>query len=127
MLLPDQKERNWAMWFHIGVLVLVAITSWAAGVAGAIAALVVYLLNPLNSPFIREHAREAFNFNATFFLLAVLGMIVAVITFGLGFIVIWPVWVILGIVWVVCTVLAAIAAQQGTSYHFPLAIPFLRR
>lgn len=127
MLLPDQKERNWAMWFHIGVLVLVAITSWAAGVAGAIAALVVYLLNPLNSPFIREHAREAFNFNATFFLLAVLGMIVAVITFGLGFIVIWPVWVILGIVWVVCTVLAAISAQQGTSYHFPLAIPFLRR
>lgn len=124
--MPTQQERNWALWFHIGVLVMAALTSWAAGIAGAVTALAVYMIAPLGSGFVKDHARESFNFNATMFLLTVIGYIIAFLTLGLGLLVIVPVGVILMVVWVVCTILAAIAAGKGERYHFPFAIQFIK-
>lgn len=124
--MPTQQERNWALWFHIGVLVMAALTSWAAGIAGAVTALAVYMIAPLGSAFVKDHAREAFNFNTTMFLLSVIGYILAFITLGVGLLVIAPIAVILMVVWVVCTILAAIAAGKGERYHFPFAIQFIK-
>lgn len=124
--MATQQERNWALWFHIGVLVMAALTSWAAGIAGAVTALAVYMIAPLGSAFVKDHAREAFNFNATMFLLSVIGYILAFVTLGVGLLVIAPIAVILMIVWVVCTILAAIAAGKGERYSFPFAIQFIK-
>jgi len=124
--MPTQQERNWALWFHIGVLVMAALTSWAAGIAGAVTALAVYMIAPLGSAFVKDHAREAFNFNTTMFLLSVIGYILAFVTLGVGLLVIAPIAVILMVVWVVCTILAAVAAGKGERYHFPFAIQFIK-
>lgn len=125
--MATQQERNWALWFHVGVLVMAALTSWAAGIAGAITALAVYMIAPLGSAFVKDHAREAFNFNTTMFLLSVIGYIIAFVTLGVGLLVVAPVAVILMVVWVVCTILAAVAAGKGEPYRFPFAIQFIKR
>jgi len=124
--MPTQQERNWAVYFHIGVIVMAFITSWAAGIAGAATALAVYLIAPLGSAFIKDHARQSFNFNATMFLLSLLGYIITFVTLGLGVLVVGPLAVVVAVVWIVCTVLAIMAANKGQRYQFPFAIPFLR-
>lgn len=120
-------ERRWAAAVHIGVLALALLTSWAAGLAGMIGAAAVIFLRPMNSEFVVQHAKEAFNFNLSLLLYLVIGtavgVIVGVLTLGLGFIVIVPVAIVLAVImavlWLICSIVAAMQAMDGVIYRYP--------
>jgi uncharacterized protein len=136
---PTHNERQWSALAHAGALVLALLTSWTAGFAGMLAAIVVYLLKKDESAFIAEHAREAFNFNLSMFLYAcavgVTGALLigaTVLTLGIGIIATLPAGLlllglvaVLAVVWLVCSIIAAVKAWNGETYRYPLTIRLL--
>jgi uncharacterized Tic20 family protein len=124
-LSPSQSDRMWAAGAHIAALLAALATSWIAGVAGAVAALLVWLLARNTSAFAAEHAKEAVNFNLSMFIYAVLAVILVIFTLGIGLIVALPMWVVLALVWVACTLIAAYKAYDGQRYRYPLTIRLL--
>ena len=118
----SQEHRLWASGAHVAALLAAFLTSWFAGIAGCLAALVVWFLVRDRSPFAAENSKEAFNFNLSMFMYAVASILVVVFTLGIGIIVALPVWIVLGLAWLVFTIIAAIKAYDGQMYRYPLTI-----
>ena len=133
---PTLSERQWAAAAHGGALVLAVLTSWAAGLAGALAAFGVWMVVRDRDGFAAAHAKEALNFNLSMFLYAVaagavgIGLVGAtVFTLGLGAIVTIPAGLLLLLVlaglaatWLVCSILATLRAFDGQPYRYPLTL-----
>lgn len=134
-----QTDRHWATAAHVAALLLALLTSWTAGFAGMLAAGAIYLLKRGDSDFVREHAREAFNFNLSMFLYAcavcIIGVLLVgatVLTLGLGLIVTAPAGLALlvavgaiAVMWLVCSIIAATRAWNGEPYRYPLTLRLL--
>ena len=135
----SQADRQWAAGAHLGALLLALLTSWTAGIAGMLAAGVVWLIKRDSSPFVAAHAREAFNFNLSMFLYAcavcVVGFLLlgaTVLTLGIGLIVTLPAGLVLlaavaaiAVMWLVCSIIATIKAWNGEQYRYPLTLRLL--
>ncbi len=134
------SERHWAASAHIAALLLAALTTWVAGAAGVAGAGAVYMLKREQSDFVAEHAREAINFNLSMFIYTCIAAAVAValvgatiLTLGIGLILTLPAGILLAlagaaiaILWLVCSVVAAIKAWNGERYRYPLTIRLVR-
>jgi len=134
-----ESQRQWAAAAHIAALVLALCTTWLAGIAGMLGAGAVYLLKRDDSPFVAGHAREAFNFNLSMFIYAVVACLVGVVllgatvlTLGLGLILTLPAgialviaFVLVSLAWLVCSVIAAMKAWSGEPYRYPFTIRLL--
>ena len=121
-LSPSLSDRQWAAGAHAAALVAALLTSWVAGIAGAIAALAIWMLVRDKSEFSAAHAKEAVNFNLSMFIYAALSVVLVVFTLGIGLIVAVPMWIALGLAWVVCTLIAAFKAYDGQTYRYPVTI-----
>lgn len=135
-LSPTSSERQWAALAHLSALVLALLTSWFAGVAGVLAAAVVYFIKRDDSAFVREHAREALNFNLSMFIYAcvaaAIGIVLVgatVLTLGIGLLVTIPAGLVLvlaiaaiAVTWLVCSVVATVKAWNGEAYRYPLTL-----
>ena len=119
---PSLSDRQWAAGAHVAALLAAMLTSLWAGVAGAIAALVVWMLVRDKSAFATEHAKEAVNFNLSMFIYAAIAVLLVVFTLGIRLIVALPMWVVLALAWIVCTLLAAFKAYDGQPYRYPITI-----
>ena len=121
----ELAERRWAAGVHVAALLLAFLTSWAAGIAGMVAAAVVIFLKPANgSAFVELHAKEAFNFNLSMFLYMLIAYVLAFVTLGIGLLVILPVGLVFVVVWLVCSIKAAMRANDGLTYRYPLTFRF---
>ena len=121
-LSPSLSDRQWAVGAHAAALGAALLTSWVAGVAGAVAALAVWMLVRDKSEFAAAHAKEAVNFNLSMFIYAALSVVLVVFTLGIGLIVAVPLWIALGLAWIVCTLIAAFKAYDGQAYRYPVTI-----
>lgn len=119
---PAASDRQWAAGAHLAALVAALLTSWMAGIAGAVAALVVWMLVRDRSAFAAEHAREAVNFNLSMFIYAVVLVVLVFFTLGIGLIVALPLGVLMALVWIVCTLIAVFKAYDGQRYRYPMTI-----
>ena len=119
---PSLSDRQWAAGAHVAALLAAMMTSLWAGVAGAIAALIVWMLVRDKSAFATEHAKEAVNFNLSMFIYAAIAVLLVVFTLGIGLIVALPMWLVLALAWIVCTLLAAFKAYDGQPYRYPITI-----
>lgn len=119
---PSQSDRQWAAAAHAGALLAALLTSWIAGIAGAVAALVVWMLVRDKSTFAAEHAKEAVNFNLSMFIYAAISVVLVIFTLGIGLLVAVPLWLLMALVWIVCTLVAAFKAYDGQTYRYPLTI-----
>lgn len=132
-------DRQWASGAHVAALALALLTSWTAGFAGMLAAGAIWLLKRDESPFAAAHAREAFNFNLSMFLYACVVCLVGalllgatVLTLGIGLILTLPAGLVLlvaigaiAVMWLVCSVVAAVRAWNGEDYRYPLTLRLL--
>lgn len=119
-------DRQWAAGAHASALLLALLSSWLIGIAGAVAAFVVWMVVRERSAFAAEHAREALNFNISMFLYAAVSLVLLVFTLGIGIIVLAPVWVVLGLMWFVCSLIATFKAYDGHPYRYPLTMRLFR-
>ncbi len=101
---------------------------------GFIATLVMWLMTRKNSEFVDDHGKEALNFQISVFIYMMVGGVLVglgiLLTLGIGVIILLPLFILFGLVlWVVRLVSgikAAMAANRGEFYRYPICIRFLQ-
>jgi uncharacterized Tic20 family protein len=112
--LSPQEERTWAMLAHLSALLgLVVGLSF-------IGPLVVMLTQGQKSPFVRDQAVEALNFQITTYLATIVGVVLILVLVGL---ILLP---IIGLLWLVFTIMASVAANKGERYRYPFNIRLVK-
>jgi uncharacterized Tic20 family protein len=106
--LSPADEKLWSTLVHVGGILF----SW-------IPALVGYLVLKDRGPFVRAHTATALNFQITIFIAYVVGGILSIVVIGLFIII--AAWV----VDIVFSIIAAVKANQGEFYTYPVAIKFV--
>ena len=121
------EERTWAMMAHLSALLGGLLTaSFGRGWGCFVGPLVIWLVKKDTMPFVNDQAKEALNFNITVALATLVLLILSIITFGIGLIIASPLWVIIGIAWLVLTIVAAMKANEGVSYRYPFALRLIK-
>ncbi|MGC2242546.1 MAG: DUF4870 domain-containing protein, partial [Candidatus Aquilonibacter sp.] len=72
------------------------------------------------NPWLKEQARNALNFQLTMLIAFIIGIVLSFI--GIGFLIIWAVEVIV----VVLSIVAAVKANQGETYKYPLTVELVK-
>ena len=114
--LPGQSdERMWAMLTHLSSL-----TGLFTVVGSLVAPLIIWQIQKDKSAFVDHHGKEAVNFNITMAIAAGVSFVLFLLLIGL--VLIW----IVGAVWLIFTIIAAIKANNGEYYRYPLTIRFIK-
>ncbi len=106
--LSPSDEKLWATLIHIGGILF-----------GFLPSLIGYVVLKDRGPFIREHTATALNFQLTALIATVVAIPLSIIIIG------FLVWLAVAVMIVVFSILAAIAANNGQRYTYPLSIPFV--
>ena len=120
------EERQWAMFAHLSALVGGLLTSAAGGWGTFIGPLVIWLVKKDAMPFVNDQGKEALNFNITVAIICLALVLLSIVTLGIGLIIAIPAWVIVGIAWLVLTILAAVKANEGVAYRYPLTLRLIK-
>lgn len=107
-------SRNWGMAAHLSALA----GAMLGGLPAFVGPLVIWVMRRDTDSFAAQHALEALNFNLTTLGIAIVGVILGVVTLGLGFIALF----IFLVLWLVWTIQAAMAASRGEPYRYPLSL-----
>jgi uncharacterized protein len=111
----SRDERTWAMLAHLSTLVgYVAIPF-----GNIIAPLIIWLVKRDQSRFIDDQAKESLNFQISMSIYAVISFVLMLVL--IGFVLI-PILYVFGIVMVI---IAAIKANDGVHYRYPITIRFI--
>lgn len=91
--------------------------------------LVIWLIYRDRSALVDAHGKEQLNFQISLIIytvgLYVVASVLALVTFGLGFLLLFPLFLGIGIYALVVIILAAMAANRGQYYRIPLNIRFI--
>ena len=117
---PSREERQWALFAHLSALLAGLLTGHWLGVGCFIGPLIIWLAKRDGMPFVDDQAREALNFNIT---VAIAALVCGLLMFVLIGFVLLP---ILGVLWLVCLVIAAVKANEGERYRYPFALRFIK-
>jgi uncharacterized protein len=109
----DAADRNWAVAAHLSGFV----AAWVA--LGFLGPLVVLLTEGQRRPFVRRHAVEALNFNLSVLIYSVVSAVLVLVVVGLVML------AVLGVLYLVATVLGAVAASRGQGFRYPMTIRFV--
>ena len=112
---PSADDRQWGMFAHLSALSGVVIPF-----GNIIGPLVVWQVKKDTLPFAADQGKEALNFNITMLIAAFIGFLLTFILIGL---VLLP---LIGIAWLVFTILAAIKANEGVAYRYPYALRLIK-
>jgi uncharacterized protein len=107
--LSPQDEKLWSTLVHVGGIFL-----------NFISPLIGYLLLKDRGPFVAAHTKTALNFQITLAIAYVAGLILSVI--GIGALIALAAWVLN----IVFSIIAALAANKGEMYKYPIAINFIK-
>jgi uncharacterized Tic20 family protein len=107
--LSPADQRLWATLVHAGGIFF-----------GILPSLIGYLVLKDRGDFVKEHTRIALNFHINVLIAAMICTLLSLILIGVFGL------LVLGIVVVVCSILAAIAANNGQYYQYPLSYQFVR-
>lgn len=113
----SNDERTWALIGHLS-----AFSAFVTGIGCILGPLIVWLIKRDTLPFAGEQAKEALNFNITVALAFVALWGLTFITFGIGIVLTGPLMLVLGIGWIVLTIIAAIKANEGVAYRYPMTL-----
>ncbi len=120
------EERQWAMFAHLSALAGGLLTSAIGGWGFFIGPLVIWLMKKDTMPFVADQAKEALNFNITVSGIFVILLILSLLTLGIGFLVTAPIMLIIGIAALVFIIIAAMKANQGIAYRYPMTLRLVK-
>lgn len=115
----NKDARMWAMFCHLAGLAW--LLWWIAPVVGGvIGALIIWQIKKDSHPYIDEQGKEAFNFQTSMLIYGVIAGLLCLTCIGF---VLLPLVMILDIVF---AIIAAVKANNGHHYRYPLTIRFVK-
>ena len=121
------EERQWAMFAHLSALLGGLLTSgWAGSIGCFLGPLIIWMVKKDTMPFVDDQAKEALNFNITVAIIFFVLWAVTFLTLVIGGVLTVPRMVIVGIAWLVLTVIASIKANQGERYRYPFTLRLVK-
>lgn len=106
--LNPADEKMWSILTHIGGIFF-----------GFIPALIVYLVFRDRGPFVHQHSAAALNFQLTMLIASVVSGILVLIIIGIFLL------IAISILIIVFSIIAAVTANRGEQYSYPLSIKFV--
>ncbi|MFC0678234.1 DUF4870 domain-containing protein [Lysobacter korlensis] len=107
--LSPSDEKLWSTLTHIGGIFF-----------SVLAPLITYLVFKDRGAFVRHHTAQALNFQITLLIAYVVSSILFFVIIGFFLI------VVVAIIGIVFPILAAVAANKGEWYRYPVAIPMVK-
>ena len=112
----SKDARMWAMFCH-----LAGLAGYVMPVAGnIIGPLIIWQIKKDEFPFVHEQGKEAVNFQISMTLYAIISLLLFVICIGPFLL------AAVGVVDIVLLIIAAVKANNGQSYRYPLTIRFIK-
>lgn len=112
---PTAEVKQWAMFAH-----LAAFAAFFIPFGNIIGPLLLWQLKKDTDPFIDRNGKEAVNFQIT---VAIAALVCLLLIFAVIGALLLPV---LGLVWLVLTIIAGVKANEGVAYRYPLTIRFIK-
>jgi uncharacterized protein len=112
---PSPEERQWALFAHLSALI-----GYIIPFGSIIGPLIIWQIKKNEMPFVNDQGKEALNFQITVAIAAIVCMILIFVLIG-----IFLLW-ILAIADLVFIIIAAIAANNGQAYRYPLCLRFVK-
>jgi uncharacterized Tic20 family protein len=107
--MSPSDEKMWATIVHVLGIFFVIVPS-----------LVAYIVFKDRGPFIRQHTTAALNFHLTMLIVYVIGGVLTLVL--VGYFIIFAA----AIVTLVFSIMAAVAANNGQTYKYPLSYEFIK-
>ncbi len=112
----DRQSRTWGMLCHLS-----ALSTYVGVPFGNLAGpLLVWLLKRKEFPFVDEQGKEALNFQLSMTLYFILAALLIVVLVGFFLL------LALAVFHVIAVIVAAVRANEGRSFRYPLTVRFLR-
>ncbi len=110
-----KEEKTYGMLSH-----LVSFAGYIIPLGNIIGPLVVWLLKKNESSYVDYHGKESLNFQISILIYVVVSIILSFVLIGI------PLLIALAIFDIVVVIIAAIRANDGEYYQYPLCIRFLK-
>ena len=115
---PSKDERLWAMIAHLS-----AFAAYFTVVGHLLGPLIIWLSKRDGNPFVDDQGKEALNFQISWSIYMIANFLLFITV--IGAIIAIPVFFVLPVFHIVCMIIAAIKANDGTAFRYPLCIRFL--
>lgn len=107
--MSPSDEKMWSTLVHVGGILFQFLP-----------ALIGYLVLKDRGPFVRAHTANALNFQLTLLIAYFVGALLSIVL--VGFLIMLAAWVLN----IVCSIIAAVKANGGWPYEYPMTIRFVR-
>ncbi len=109
------NEKQWALLCHLSGL-----SGYIIPFGNIIVPIIIWSLKKEEMPMVNEHGKEVINFQISFTIWIIIASILTFVLIGL------PILIALIIGQIVLVIIAAIKADKGELYHYPLSIQFIK-
>lgn len=110
----SNDERNWAMLCHLGGLV------HFIPFGQIIVPMIIWMVKKDELPFVDDQGKEALNFQISMLIYYLICIPLIFIVIGIFFL------AMLGLINLILVVIAAVKAQQGEAFRYPLSLNLIK-
>jgi uncharacterized Tic20 family protein len=110
-----QSERDWAMFCHLS-----SFAGFFFPLGGILGPLICWVSRKDGSSWVDTNGKASMNFQISLLLYIILAIPLCFILVGI------PILIFLGILDIVCVIVASIRASKGEYFKYPLSIPFIQ-
>ena len=112
---PSKDERTWAMLCHFS-----AFAGLIFPFGNFLAPLIIWLIKKEELPFVEDQGKEVLNFQISMTIYFIISGILCIILIGI------PIIIGLVIFCFIMTIIAAISANDGKSYRYPINLRLIK-
>lgn len=113
--MEESQERTWGMICHLS-----ALAGFIIPFGNIIGPLIVWLIKKDESPFVDDQGKESLNFQISITIYCIIAAILILIIIGIFLL------IGLGILALVLIIIAAVKANSGEKFRYPLTIRLIR-
>lgn len=110
----SSDERNWGMFCH-----LAALAGFIIPFGNIIGPLIVWLMKREEYPFVNDQGKESLNFQISILIYIAISVVLALLLIG------FLLLAAIGVFSLVMIIMAAIKANEGVTFRYPLSIRFI--
>lgn len=117
-IVNDKTDNTLAVILHL--------SGFLNGMFPLIIPFVIWLAKKNQSPFLDRQGKSAINFQISVLIWGFIGFLFIVFTIGLGAIIVLPIGIVFGLLYIIFIIKAALLAYNGQHYQYPFTWNILK-